>query len=181
VARLGRRLDQEPDDEEAGINEQFVSPVPRRIRPSRGVIVEGLDDMLVRMARCCSPVPGDDIIGFVTVGRGVSVHRSDCGNIGSLEERAERLIEVAWAPEQSDSFYVWIQVEAIDRPRLLRDVTDVLSNLGGNIQASSSVTSRHRVALLRYELEISGPNVLERALAEIRNIDGVYDAYRLTA
>ena len=181
VSRLARRLDKEPEDDEVGIREQFVSPVPRRIRPSRGVIVEGLDDVLVRMARCCSPVPGDDIIGFVTVGRGVSVHRADCANIGSLEERAERLIEVAWAPEQSDSFYVWIQVEAIDRPRLLRDVTDVLSNLGANIQASSSVTSRHRVALLRYEVEISGPNVLERALADIRNIDGVYDAYRLTA
>jgi len=177
--RLARRLDVDTTEEEE-ILEQFVSPTPRRTRPSRGVIVEGLDDVLVRMARCCSPVPGDDIIGFVTVGRGVSVHRSDCANMGSLEEeRAERLIEVAWAPEQTDSFFVWLQVEAIDRPKLLRDVTMVLADLGANIHASSSVTSRDRVALLRYEIEISDPNVLERALEEIRSIDGVYDAYRL--
>jgi len=178
--RLARHLDEHDGTDEEEILERFVSPVPRRTRPSRGVIVEGLDDMLVRMARCCSPVPGDDIIGFVTVGRGVSVHRSDCANIGSLvDERAERVIEVAWAPEQSDSFFVWFQVEAIDRPKLLRDVTSVLADLGANIHASSSATSRDRVAMLRYEVEISGPDVLERALSEIRSIDGVYDAYRL--
>ncbi len=177
--RLARRLDVDAD-EDSDILDQFVSPTPRRTRPSRGVVVEGLDDVLVRMAHCCSPVPGDDIIGFVTVGRGVSVHRSDCANIGSLEEeRAERIIEVAWAPEQSESFFVWMQVEALDRPKLLRDVTTVLAEFGANIHASSSVTSRDRVALLRYEIEISDPNVLERSLQEIRSIDGVYDAYRL--
>jgi GTP pyrophosphokinase len=89
------------------------------------------------------------------------------------------LIDVAWAPEQEGSFFVWLQVEALDRPRLLRDVTSVLSDLGGNIHASSSATGRDRVAKLRYEVELSDPQLLERALAELREVDGVFDAYRL--
>jgi GTP diphosphokinase / guanosine-3',5'-bis(diphosphate) 3'-diphosphatase len=178
VGRVQRRLSPHAEPTEA-LLDRLVAPPARRERPSRGVIVEGLDDVLARMARCCAPVPGDDIIGFVTVGRGVSVHRSDCGNIGSLEAHPERLIEVAWAPEQSDSFFVWIQVEALDRARLLRDVTEVLSDLGANIQTSSSVSGRDRIAFLRYELELSAASQLERALQEIRQVDGVYDAYRL--
>jgi GTP pyrophosphokinase len=154
-------------------------PVTRQRRPTRGIIVEGMEDLLVRVARCCAPVPGDDIIGFVTVGRGVSVHRADCANIGALEERAERMIDVSWSPLQSGSFFVWIQVEALDRPKLLRDVTTVLSELGANIHASSSGTGRDRVAVLRYEVEFSDPRVLDRAINELRNVDDVFDAYRL--
>jgi GTP diphosphokinase / guanosine-3',5'-bis(diphosphate) 3'-diphosphatase len=177
MGRLLRRVrpEQEPEVEE----EIFEARPGKKRRPTRGIIVEGLDDMLVRIARCCSPVPGDDIVGFVTVGRGVSVHRADCANIGALGERAERMIEVGWAPEQTGTFFVWIQVEALDRPRLLRDVTTVLSDLGANIHASSSGTGTDRVAVLRYEVELSGPQVLERALREIKSVDGVFDAYRL--
>jgi GTP pyrophosphokinase len=178
VGRLDRRINPAPEPTEQLID-RLVAPPSRRERPTRGVIVEGLDDMLVRMAKCCSPVPGDDIIGFVTVGRGVSVHRSDCGNIGSLEEHPERLIEVSWAPGHSGAFFVWIQVEALDRSGLLRDVTEVLSDIGANIHTSSSVAGRDRIAFLRYELELSEPNQLERALAQIHEVDGVYDAYRL--
>jgi len=174
--RLARRL--EPIEEEATLDRLTPTPV-RRTRPTGGVIVEGLDDMLVRMARCCGPVPGDDIIGFVTVGRGVSVHRADCANIGALEEQPERMIDVSWAPEQTGSFFVWIQLEALDRAKLLRDVTTVLSDLGGNIHSSSSVTGRDRIALLRYEVEVSDPTLLERVLNELRGVDGVFDAYRL--
>lgn len=178
VGRLQRRLAPAPEPTEELID-RLVAPPSRRERPARGVIVEGLDDVLVRMARCCAPVPGDDIIGFVTVGRGVSVHRSDCGNIGSLEEHPERMIEVGWSPEQTGAFFVWIQVEALDRARLLRDVTEVLADIGANIHTSSSVAGRDRIAFLRYELELSEPDQLERALSEIRRVDGVYDAYRL--
>ena len=148
-------------------------------RSGRGVIVEGMDDMLVRLARCCSPVPGDDVIGFVTVGRGVSVHRSDCANVGALGESPERIIDVAWAPDQEGSFFVWIQVEALDRSGLLRDVTAVLSDLGAMIHAASSATGRDRVAKLRYEVELSDRQLLERALEDLRAVDGVFDAYRL--
>ncbi len=166
-----------PEEED----EDLLAPpsLPRQRRPTRGIIVEGMTDLLVRIARCCAPVPGDDIVGFVTVGRGVSVHRADCANIGALEDRAERMIDVSWAPLQSGTFFVWIQVEALDRPKLLRDVTTVLSDLGANIHASSSGTGRDRVAILRYEVEFSDRRVLDRAIDELRAVDDVFDAYRL--
>jgi guanosine-3',5'-bis(diphosphate) 3'-pyrophosphohydrolase len=155
--------------------------VPRRWqdRDDPPVIVEGLDDMLVRLARCCEPLPGDPIEGFVTVGRGVSVHRSDCTNIDALREQHERIVEVSWAGDQLSSFSVWIQVEALDRTLLLRDVTAVISDTGGNISASSTVTGRDRVAVLRYEVELSDPTQLPRMLADIRGVDGVYAVKRI--
>ena len=174
--RLARVLS--PEEEE----QDLLEPPIRRTgmpRPQRGIIVEGMDDLLVRIARCCAPVPGDDIIGFITVGRGVSVHRADCANVGALEERSERLIEVSWAAEQTGSVFVWLQVEARDRPKLLRVVTSVLSDLGANIHASSSATGSDRIAVLRYEVELSDAQLLERAITDLRGVDGVFDAYRL--
>jgi GTP pyrophosphokinase len=138
-----------------------------------------MDDMLVRIARCCAPVPGDPIVGFITIGRGVSVHRADCTNIASLAERRERMVEVSWPPDRVGIFTVWVQVEALDRTRLLRDVTAAISDLGGNITASSSVTGRDRVAVLRYEVELSDPGQLPRLLADLRGVDGAFAAYRL--
>jgi guanosine-3',5'-bis(diphosphate) 3'-pyrophosphohydrolase len=179
AGRLERRLAPEEADATDEILDRLVAPERRRTQPISSVIVEGLDDVLVNLARCCAPVPGDPIMGFVTVGRGVSVHRTDCANIGALEEQPERLIEVAWAPSQSESFFVWIQVEALDRPRLLRDVTSVLSDHGANIHTSSSVAGRDRVAFLRYEVELSDPAQLERVLSDLRDVGGVYEAYRL--
>lgn len=175
--RLARTLAPQSDESQ----QDLLEPPRRRQgpRPTRGITVEGMDDMLVRIARCCAPVPGDDIMGFVTVGRGVSVHRTDCTNFGALQEQGERMIDVAWAQEQGGSFFVWIQVESLDRPGLLMDVTRVLSDLGANIHASSSGTGRDMVAVLRYEVEMSDPQLLERLLIEIRRVDGVFDAYRL--
>ena len=149
-------------------------------RPTgEGIVVEGLDDVWVRMARCCNPVPGDDIAGFVTVGRGVSVHRADCGNVLALGDRVERMIEVSWAPDRVGSFSVWFQVEALDRPNLLRDVTSAISDAGGNITASSTATDADRVATLRYEVELSDPGQVDRVLADMRSVDSVYEAFRL--
>jgi GTP pyrophosphokinase len=178
VDRIQRRAAPEADEESAFLD-RLIVPERRRMRRTGGVVVEGLDDMLVNFARCCAPVPGDPIVGFVTVGRGVSVHRADCANIGSLEEQPERIIEVSWAPDQAGSFFVWIQIEALDRSRLLRDVTNVLSDHGANIHTSSSVAGRERVAFLRFEIELSDPAQLERVLADLRLVDGVYEAYRL--
>lgn len=177
--RLARKL--KPNKAAEAVQaERLPTPHKRRQRLAGDVIVEGMEDMLVRMAKCCGPVPGDDIVGFVTVGRGVSVHRADCANIGSLTERgAERMVDVAWAAEQSGTFFVWIQVEALDRPRLLRDVTATLSDVGANIHASSSVTGRDRIALLRYEIELSDREALELVLNALRGVEAVYDAYRL--
>jgi GTP pyrophosphokinase len=174
VARLVRLVRPEPEaaeEEAAGLE----TAAPARERPvGKGILVEGLEDMWVRLARCCAPVPGDDIVGFVTVGRGVSVHRADCTNIGTLG--AERMVEVEWGVEQAGTFPVWLQVEALDRPRLLRDVTAALGDIGLDITASSSRLTRERTAVLRFEVEVSARDDLSRALAEVRGVEGVYEA-----
>ena len=179
VNRLVRLVRPEDFGDEEEAEPEVVAYTPARRAPAGGIIVEGLDDMLVRVARCCAPVPGDSIVGFVTVGRGVSIHRSDCTNIDALGERAERMIEVGWAADQVGSFRSTVQVEALDRPRLLRDVTVTLSDLGANIVSSSSATNRERVAVLRFELDLSDTSTLDRAITELKRVDGVYDAYRL--
>jgi len=178
ISRLVRLV--RPGDDEDDLDAVTVPVGPRkRSAPSRGVVVEGMDDVWVRVARCCAPVPGDDIVGFVTVGRGVSVHRSDCTNIGNLSDRKERMVDVAWGAGGVGTFAAWIQVESLDRPRLLRDVTTALADVGANIIASSSATSRERVAVLRFEIELSDIATLDHAIDEVKAIDGVYDAYRL--
>ena len=173
AVRLRRRL-------EPATGDDLFQPARRR-RPSESadVIVEGHDDMLVQLAQCCAPVPGDQIVGYVTVGRGVSVHRADCTNVASLADRRERTVEVSWPTDLSGAFIVWIQVEALDRARLLRDVTAVVSDTGGNITASSTNTNDDRVAVLRYEVELSDPGQLPSLLTDIRRVDGVFTAFRL--
>ncbi|MEE8331603.1 MAG: bifunctional (p)ppGpp synthetase/guanosine-3',5'-bis(diphosphate) 3'-pyrophosphohydrolase [Acidimicrobiia bacterium] len=163
---------------EAEPDEVLAPPTPTR-RSSGGIVVEGLDDMLVNIARCCAPVPGDGLVGFVTVGRGVSVHRADCTNITALGEKTERMIEVTWDPSTAGSFTVWIQVEALDRPKLLRDVTAIIGDQGANIVASSSSSSPDRIAILRYEVELGDTEQLDRLLADLRGAEGVMDAHRL--
>ena len=170
--RLSRLLSPETEDD-------FFQPRRRRSLDTAEVVVEGQDDMLIHLARCCSPVPGDPIVGYVTVGRGVSVHRADCTNVSSLAERRERTVEVSWPPQSTSAFVVWIQVEALDRTRLLRDVTSVVSDTGGNITASSTHTGDDRVAILRYEVELSDPSQLPKLLADLRGVDGVFSSFRL--
>ncbi len=177
VARLVRLARPEQEEAAEAALPELPPVQPRSDGGGVGVIVEGLEDVWVRIARCCAPVPGDDIVGFVTVGRGVSVHRSDCTNIDALGE--ERMIDVAWALDRVGRFSVWIQIEALDRPRMLRDVTEWISGVGGDIRASSSTTSSDRTALLRYEVELSDPGQLDRLVVGLRGIEGVYDAYRL--
>ena len=173
LARPEEHLDDEDEFAEA------ITFTTSRRAPAGGIVVEGMDDMLVRIARCCGPVPGDAIVGFVTVGRGVSIHRSDCTNIDALGDRSERMIEVGWSAEEVGSFRSTVQVEALDRPRLLRDITSALADLGANIVSSSSATNRDRVAVLRFEIELSDVATLDRAIAEMKAVEGVYDAYRL--
>ncbi len=176
AGRLVRQVRPEMEPEH---DQDLLRPPVRRRRPSRGIIVEGLEDVKAQIARCCAPVPGDPIVGFVTVGRGVSVHRADCTNIGALSDKPERMIDVAWDPTQVGSYTAWIQVEALDRPKLLKDVTSILSDQGANIAASSSGTDRDRVAVLRYEVELSDAEQLRRVIGELRGVEGVFDVYRL--
>jgi GTP pyrophosphokinase len=172
--RLVRILRPEPE-----VTDSLFAPRKRDTGTSAHVVVEGQDDMLIHLARCCSPVPGDPIIGYVTVGRGVSVHRSDCTNVTDLSERRERAIEVSWPVEIEGAFVVWIQIEALDRTKLLRDVTTMVTETGGNITASSTVVGDDRVAILRYEIELSDPGQLGRLLSDLRGVDGVFTAFRL--
>jgi GTP pyrophosphokinase len=153
----------------------------RRGRKNPGVIVEGLDDVLIRLSKCCTPVPGDEIIGFVTRGRGVSVHRADCANAESLmTEQAPRLIEVEWDGDQAGAlFRAAVEVIAFDRSKLLRDVANSLSEQHVNIVACSTHTGSDRVARMRFEFEMADPSHLESVLRTIKTIDAVYDAYRI--
>jgi GTP diphosphokinase / guanosine-3',5'-bis(diphosphate) 3'-diphosphatase len=152
----------------------------RPIGGDAGVIVKGISDVWVKLAKCCTPVPGDPILGFVTRGAGVSVHRSDCTNAESLTSQPERLVEVEWAPTQKSMFLVNIQVEALDRNRLLSDITKVLSDVHVNILAASLQTSRDRVAKSRFTFEMADPKHLGHVLKAVRSVDGVFDAYRVT-
>ncbi|GAA2481131.1 GTP pyrophosphokinase [Streptomyces thermolineatus] len=157
------------------------SRVKRRSGSDPGVVVKGVDDVWVKLARCCTPVPGDPIIGFVTRGNGVSVHRADCVNVESLSQQPERIIEVEWAPTQSSVFLVAIQVEALDRSRLLSDVTRVLSDQHVNILSAAVQTSRDRVATSRFTFEMGDPKHLGHVLRAVRGVEGVYDVYRVTS
>jgi len=144
------------------------------------VVVKGVDDVWAKLARCCTPVPGDPIVGFITRGAGVSVHRADCANVVELKAQPERMVEVEWAPHSQSVFLVQIQVEALDRNRLLSDVTRVLSDHHVNILSATVSTSRDRVALSKFAFEMAEPSHLGHILAAVRNIDGVFDVYRIT-
>jgi len=161
---------------------EAVTPTStRRASESRdvGVIVKGVDDLWVKLARCCTPVPGDPIMGFVTRGSGVSVHREDCVNVPNLRENPEREVEVEWAPTPSSVFLVNIQVEALDRSRLLADVTRALSDTHVNILSASVATTRDRIATSRFTFEMADPKHLGSVLKTVRSVEGVYDAYRV--
>ena len=143
------------------------------------VEVEGDTGMLVRLARCCTPVPGDAIEGFVTRGRGVSVHRTDCPNIAELHREPERFVPVDWAADSGSTFRVAVEVEAFDRKHLLRDVTSVLGDLHLSIVSAQVSTRPDRVAVLRFSFELADPAHLSHALSSIAGVDGVYDVYRV--
>ncbi|MEV7785601.1 GTP pyrophosphokinase [Streptomyces sp. NPDC088106] len=181
-----QKLVQALGGEEAATEEIDESVPPARSRKRRssadpGVVVKGVEDVWVKLARCCTPVPGDPIIGFVTRGSGVSVHRSDCVNVDSLSREPERILEVEWAPTQSSVFLVAIQVEALDRSRLLSDVTRVLSDQHVNILSAAVQTSRDRVATSRFTFEMGDPKHLGHVLKAVRGVEGVYDVYRVTS
>jgi guanosine-3',5'-bis(diphosphate) 3'-pyrophosphohydrolase len=158
---------------------------PRTTRPQAGgdpgVVVEGADDIWARLSKCCTPVPGDEITGFVTRGNGVSVHRSDCLNLEHLlQDEPERMVGVRWQPREGSQFLVAIQVEALDRTGLLSDVTRTLSDQHVNILSATVTTTRDRVAFSKFTFEMGDPKHLGHVLRAVRNIDAVYDVYRVT-
>ncbi|WP_121250998.1 RelA/SpoT family protein [Nocardioides ferulae] len=165
---------------------EAVTITGRRSRPTTptggdaGVIVKGSPDVWVKLAKCCTPVPPDAILGFVTKGGGVSVHRQDCTNAAELKKHPERVLDVEWAPTGQSTFLVNIQVEALDRARLLSDITMVLSDAHVNILSANLSTTRDRVAKTRFTFEMAETKHLDTVLRAVRSVPGVFDAYRVT-
>ena len=170
-----------------GADEQLPTTATRTSRAPRplgqragGVYVEGLDDVMVHLARCCTPVPGDQIIGFVTQGRGVSVHRTDCSNAAALSARSkERLIEVEWDASGEGVYRATLEVQAFDRAHLLADVSQAVSEHHLNIVAARTATTADRVSRMTFDIELADPAHLDGLLGSLKALDGVFDAYRL--
>jgi GTP pyrophosphokinase len=182
VARLARNMQGTTEEDAAEV------PLARPVHLGQptattdvtsGVVVPGSEDVWVRLARCCTPVPGDDILGFVTRGQGVSVHRTDCPNAKSLLAQPERLIDVSWRAGKPTSFVVAIQVEALDRTRLLSDVATVLSDHHVNILSATSAVGRDRTTILRFTFELADITHLAEILGAVKKIENVYDAFRV--
>jgi GTP diphosphokinase / guanosine-3',5'-bis(diphosphate) 3'-diphosphatase len=178
--RLARSLRSEEDEQ---LPTTVLRGVPS-VRQGRrvggaGVYVEGLDDVMIHLARCCTPVPGDQIIGFVTQGRGVSVHRADCANASALADRSkERLIEVEWDRGNDGVFVATIEVQAFDRSRLLADVSRIVSEHHLNIVAARTATTPDRVSRMAFDVELADPTHLHSLITALKHLDGVFDAYR---
>ena len=166
------------------IAETHVPTRPRRPRSGAhdpGVVVSGVSDVWIKLAKCCTPMPGDTVFGFVTRTGGVSVHRDDCTNAVELKKQSERIVEVTWKPTSASTFLAAIQVEALDRHKLLADVTQALSDEKVNILSATVATTRDRVAISRFTFEMADPKHLGHLLAAVKKVDGVFDAYRVTS
>ena len=176
----------EDDDEEVLAEEEAVpthTPTTESRAGGSGVLVDGqdADDLWVKLAKCCTPVPGDEIMGFVTRGHGVSVHRVDCVNAKNLSvAQQERVISVKWAQHSKTPFLVQVQIEALDRGGLLSDVTRVLTDNHVNILSGNISTTRDRVAYSRWAFELAEPSHLQDILNDLGRISGVYSATRVT-
>jgi GTP diphosphokinase / guanosine-3',5'-bis(diphosphate) 3'-diphosphatase len=178
LARMSRLVTGTPEEDVTDV------PLARPVKigktdVAQGIVVPGSSDVWVRLGRCCTPVPGDEIMGFVTRGQGVSVHRTDCPNAKALGRQPERLIDVSWAERKPTSFTVAVQVEALDRTRLLSDVATVLSDNHVNIVSATSTTSKDRITRLRFTFELADITHLSGVLAAVKKVEGVYDAYRI--
>ena len=164
---------------EISVDEDLYSPEIKEDSKSDLVIVEGYDDIKVRMGKCCVPVPGDDILGFVTISNGIAIHRSDCLNVQIDSKKGERIIDVSWGYTGNTGIVVWLEIEAIDRPYLLRDATIAISDNGGNILVAKSVTSSKRIVNLIFQVEISDNDQLDAIINDAKNIENVFDASRI--
>jgi guanosine-3',5'-bis(diphosphate) 3'-pyrophosphohydrolase len=177
-----QRLDRELRGGDAEQMPTTVTKAPRTSRTTRrtaGDYVEGLDDVMIHLARCCSPVPGDSIMGFITQGRGVSVHRDDCSNAVALAQRlGERIIDVEWDGSAGGQYRAVLEIMAFDRSRLLLDVSKVVAEYHLNIISSSSTTSGARIVRMVFDVELADPTHLSSLLAALKGVDGVFDAFR---
>jgi len=182
VNRLAEKRRKEREQEEAleKIEQKMKNHVPQK-RTESGVIVKGIDNMLIRLSRCCTPVPGDDIVGFITKGRGVSVHRADCPNI-QVEDEQERLIEVEWenglTPEKKE-YPVDIEVSAFDRPGILNEIMQIVSETKTNILAVSGRADREKMATIHLTISISNISHLHKVVERIKQTPDIYSVQRV--
>jgi GTP diphosphokinase / guanosine-3',5'-bis(diphosphate) 3'-diphosphatase len=168
----------EPEPETLPLTTPMTAPRSKRRRQGGGVKVKGIDDVLVRLARCCNPVPGDDIVGFVTRGRGVSVHRRDCANAADLLRTPERIIDVEWDKGTETTYQVEIVIEAVDRMRLLQEVSSTLAEAGVNVLSAHVTTDRGGISTMRFLFELGNMDQLQSVIREVRAIDGVFEVAR---
>jgi GTP pyrophosphokinase len=177
--RTGQKVEEEQPVRGLLPTQPMTPPRSKRHRPGGGVKVVGIDDLLIRLSRCCNPVPGDEIVGFVTRGRGVSVHRADCPNAVELVATSpERILEVEWDTGTSTTYQVEILIEALDRTRMLQDVSIALADAGVNVLSAAISTDRQGVATMRFLLELGSMEQLTKVLATVRGIDNVFEARR---
>lgn len=184
--RLMARFSSPDDAEDVLVERTPLSKMQAGYKRQRadgsGILVQGSADMAAKLAKCCTPVPGDKIFGFVTRGGGVSVHRTDCTNAEKLHEEPERIIEVSWASDSAGAvFTVTVQIEALDRHGLLSEITRTISDQKVSIMATSSHTAEDRVAVMRFTFEVSDTKQLGTIMNVLRSIEGVYDVYRVTS
>ena len=144
-----------------------------------GISVKGADNVAVRLAKCCRPVPGDEIAGYVSLGRGITIHRTDCKNVKALKRAPERFVEVGWDGENESSYRVELQIDAYDRTRLLEDLSRTFSEAGINI-LGASCTTKHPMVKNKFVVEVGDTEQLKQCISRLRNVESVFDAYRIT-
>ena len=185
VNKVMQRLKQgEAAEQETTAAEDLISTHRRRRQPTSsslayGIRVDGVDDVLLRLAKCCHPVPGDPIVGYISLGRGITIHRDDCPNTAALRKDPDRFVRVHWEGDHETAFKVEIQVDGWDRHRLLEDLSRTFAEAGINIVEARCVVSSPMVQN-RFVVEVADTTALKATIGRLRNIDSVFDAYRVT-
>ena len=179
IDNVGTRIRKFVFPEEITDDEDIFTPDQTQSSNNQQVIVEGYDDIKVRMAKCCVPVPGDDIIGFVTINQGISIHRSDCLNVNIDNSKGERIVDVSWGFDTHSGSIVWLEIEAIDRPYLLRDATIAISDNGGNILVAKSITNSKRIVSLLFQIELSDNAQLDTIISDAKDIENVFEVNKV--
>ena len=173
------RKDHKEEEIEEKLEELSKEKSEKKAKPSsNGIIVKGIDNCLVKLSKCCNPLPGDEIIGYITKGRGVSVHRKDCVNVKDLLKEENRIIDVSWVEEKQASYNVDIEISANDRSGLLADITQALSSAKANIVGINAKTGKDRIAIIELTLETKSIDELNSILKAIRKVDSVYEVTR---
>jgi GTP diphosphokinase / guanosine-3',5'-bis(diphosphate) 3'-diphosphatase len=185
VNKVMQRLKQgEAAESEPTAADDLLKTSRRRERPTTsssryGISVEGIDEVMLRIAKCCRPVPGDPIVGYISLGRGITIHREDCPNVAVLKKDPDRFTQVSWDGDADTAFRVEIEVDGWDRHRLLEDMSRTFAEAGINI-LDAHCTVNHPMVKNRFVVEVGDTRALDQAINRLRNIDAVFDAYRVT-